>query len=101
MTLRAPPRTLGTALLVILWATLALIGPERLERTPSLCVLQVAGCSSCPGCGMTRGLAHLARLQPIAAYQQHWASIPVALLASLLVLRPSSLRIKSLSARQH
>lgn len=80
------------ALLALVWIILACAGPSRLEQGPSLCLVRGLTAQECPGCGLTRSFAHLARLQPIAATERHPLSLPIAAAGLFLWLRPAAQR---------
>ena len=77
-------------LFLALAITLTAIGPDRLERFPSLCLHRaVYGPSSddrCPGCGTTRALAALGRGDVVRAHRYHAAVVPIALLLTIATL---------------
>ena len=72
--------------------TLAAVGPGRLSRLPSACLWRRVLDRPCPGCGLTRGFAHLARLDPVGATRSNRLTIPVAAVLGLWWLRPSRRR---------
>ena len=73
------------AAILLIWTGLAVVGPDRLDRMPRLCVVNRVG-HDCPGCGITRGFAHLARLEPVAATRRNVFTLPVAAIGALVLL---------------
>jgi hypothetical protein len=45
----------------LLGVALAIIGPDRLARTPRMCLISAVIRRPCPGCGMTRAASALLR----------------------------------------
>ncbi len=71
---------------ILLGATLALIGPDRLACGPRMCLISVIIRRPCPGCGMTRAAAALLRGDVRRAVGTNPRIIPVALMSSAMLL---------------
>jgi len=59
-------------------ATLALLGPHRLEAGPNICLYRFVFGRPCPACGMTRAMAALTRGQVRCAVGYNRFSLPLA-----------------------
>ena len=66
---RSRPRAIAFAGLTVAFVAAGLWRPS--DSGVPLCALKAATGVSCPGCGMTRGLAALARGEPIVSLQYH------------------------------
>ncbi len=93
--------TRRVAALVVAWGLLAALGPARLEALPPVCWSRLVFDKTCAGCGLTRGLAHLARGDLAAAKTAHPGTIPLATFALGLFLfgEPRRPRLRPLRRR--
>jgi hypothetical protein len=71
----------------LLAGTLKLIGPQRLERGPGLCLIRAVTGRPCPACGMTRAMAALLQGQVKTAARYNLLVFPAGAVVAALIIK--------------
>jgi hypothetical protein len=71
----------------LLAGTLKLIGPQRLEGGPGLCLIRAVTGRPCPACGMTRAMAALLQGRVKTAARYNLLVFPAGAVAAALIIQ--------------